>query len=92
MINPYMAAVVVLCCCAAPLVGCKPAPHGRMLNESLRLSPEQLARDERAAENGDAEAAKRLWHHYDMVELNIQKGEMWRHRYESLSKTTPSDK
>jgi len=27
-----------------------------------------------------------------MVKLNIQKGEMWRHRYESLSKTTPSGK
>ena len=63
-----------------------------MLNESLRLTPEQIARDERAAEAGDAQAAKRLWHHYDMVELNVQKGEMWRHRYESLSNATPSGK
>jgi len=72
------------------LKGCKRAPESRMLNESLRLTPEQIARDERAAEAGDAQAAKRLWHHYDMVEVNIQKGEMWRHRYESLTNTTPS--
>jgi len=75
-----------------PLTGCKRAPESTLLNESLRLTPEQIARDERAAEVGDAQAAKRLWHHYDMVELNIQKGEMWRHRYESLSNTTPSGK
>jgi hypothetical protein len=73
-----------------PLQGCKRAPESRLLNESLRLTPEQIARDERAAEAGDAQAAKRLWHHCDMVELNIQKGEMWRHRYESLSNPTPS--
>ncbi len=75
-----------------PLHGCKRAPESRLLNESLRLTPEQIARDERAAEAGDAQAAKRLWHHYDMVELNIQKGEIWRHRYESLSSTAPSGK
>jgi hypothetical protein len=63
-----------------------------MLNESLRLSPEQIARDERAAQAGDAQAAKRLWHHYDFVDLNIEKGEMWRHRYESLINATPSEK
>ena len=75
-----------------PLEGCKRTRESRILNESLRLTPEQIARDERAAEAGDAQAAKRLWHHYDMVELNIQKGEMWRHRYESLTNTTPSGK
>jgi hypothetical protein len=85
MINPYTAAVVVLCCCAAPLIGCKPAPHGRMLNEGLRLTPEQIARDERAAAAGDAAAAKRLWHHYDFVEVDVQKGEMWRKEYEKLT-------
>ena len=73
------------------LNGCKRPPESRLLNESLRLTPEQIARDEQAAEAGDAQAAKRLWHHYDMVELNIEKGEMWRHRYESLSNTTPSE-
>ena len=80
----------VLVLASIPLTGCK--RESQYMNDSLRLTPEQIAHDERAAEAGDAQAAKRLWHHYDMVELNIQKGEMWRHRYESLSNTTPSRK
>jgi len=84
----WVSTVVLFAC--LPLSGCK--RESQYLNESLRLTPDQIAHDERAAEAGDAQAAKRLWHHYDMVELNIQKGEMWRHRYESLSNTTPSGK
>ena len=83
-----VSAVVLLACLL--FTGCK--RESQYMNESLRLTPEQIAHDERAADAGDAQAAKRLWHHYDMVELNIQKGEMWRHRYESLSNTTPSGK
>jgi hypothetical protein len=89
MVKPLLICATMLLGCM-PLTGCKRAPESTLLNESLRLTPEQIARDERAAEAGDAQAAKRLWHHYDMVEVNIQKGEMWRHRYESLSNPTPS--
>jgi len=89
MVKLLRVSAVVLFACL-PFTGCK--RESQYMNESLRLTPEQIAHDERAADAGDAQAAKRLWHHYDMVELNIQKGEMWRHRYESLSNTTPSRK
>jgi len=91
MVKPLLVWGAILLGCM-PLEACKRAPQGRMLNESLRLTQDQIARDKRAAQAGDAEAAKRLWHHYDMVELNIQEGEMWRHRYESLTNTTPAGK
>lgn len=70
------------------VIGCrdKSASRGVMMNESLRLTPEQIASDERAAQSGDAAAAKRLWHHYDFVAGDYQKGEMWRTTYEKLSK------
>ena len=91
MVKPLAIFGAVLLACIS-LNGRKRAPGLGTLNDSLRLSPEQIARDERAAQGGDAQAAKRLWHHYDFVELNIQKGEMWRHRYESLSNATPPEK
>jgi hypothetical protein len=91
MVKPLTIFAGVLLACIS-LNGCKRVPETGTLNDSLRLSPEQIARDERAAQAGDAQAAKRLWHHYDFVELDIQKGEMWRHRYESLTNATPPEK
>ena len=73
-----------------PLGACK--RESRELNESLRLTPDQIAHEERAADAGDAEAAKRLWQHYAGVEFDMKKGDLWRRRYESLISATPRTK
>jgi len=55
-------------------------------NEELRLRPDQIGAYEKSAQEGDATAAKRLWHHYTFVAGDLDKGEMWRKMYEKLSK------
>lgn len=55
-------------------------------NEELRLRPDQIEAYEKSAQEGDATAAKKLWHHYTFVEGDLDKGEMWRKTYERLSK------
>jgi len=87
MVRPLLTCALALVL-SLPLSGCKPAPESQLMNESLRLTPEQIARDQHAADGGDAEAAKRLWHHFAGVELDMEKGEMWRRRYDKLSETT----
>ncbi len=69
-----------------PMVSCKRADHAIMGNEGLRLTPEEIKTSEDAASQGDAAAAKKLWHHYEFVVYDHEKGEMWREKYEKLSK------
>jgi nucleoside-specific outer membrane channel protein Tsx len=57
-----------------------------MGNEGLRLTPEEIKTCEDAANQGDAAAAQKLWHHYEFVAYDHEKGEMWRDKYERLSK------
>ena len=54
------------------------------LNEPLRLSPAELRENTKLAENGDAPAAKRVWHHYEFAEGDVQKADEWKARYERL--------
>ena len=56
-----------------------------MGNEGLRLTPEEIKTYEDAASQGDASAAQKLWHHYEFVAYDHEKGERWREKYESLS-------
>jgi len=64
---------------------CSHKRDGRLLNESLRLSDSEIQFYKQRASSGDAAAAKKLWHHYDFVVLNIEEGEKWRKVYENLS-------
>lgn len=70
----------LLCICIVQLSGCK--RESRWMNESLRLTPTEIEECKAKAVTGDKEAAKRLWHHYAGVELNMVEGEKWRHVYE----------
>jgi hypothetical protein len=55
--------------------------HG---NESLRLNSEQIRDFKVQAQNGDAEAAHKLWLHYEFVEYNHDLGEYWLREYQRL--------
>ena len=61
-----------------------------MANESLRLTPAQIADAESAAAGGDAEAAKRLWHHYDFVAYDYPTAETWKATYDRLKRDAPN--
>jgi hypothetical protein len=65
---------------ATSLVGCK---REGFLNDSLKLSDQELQNCKQRASQGDAQAAKKLWHHY-ASEHNTQEDEKWRHVYEEL--------
>jgi hypothetical protein len=68
------------------IVSCERSEHVIRGNEGLRLSSEEIKKCEDAANNGDADCAKKLWHHYEFVEYDHEKGQMWLRRYEALSK------
>src|ERR1051326_6591490 len=53
-------------------------------NESLRLTPQQIAFNTKRARAGDVEAAHKLWLHYDFVEDNREKADYWKARYDRL--------
>jgi hypothetical protein len=74
------------------IVGCRERPRAVMANESLRLTPEQIATAEKEAASGDAAAAKRLWHHYTFVAGDRKKGETWKATYEKLSQGSADSK
>jgi hypothetical protein len=67
-------------------VSCNERPASVRGNEGLRLAPDQIPVLEKAAQGGDANAAKKLWHHFTFVEGDLDKGEMWRKTYENLTK------
>jgi hypothetical protein len=74
------------------IVGCREKPRGVMLNEPLRLTPEQIAAAEKEAATGDAAAAKKLWHHYTFGAGDHKKGEAWKAMYEKLSQRNADSK
>lgn len=82
--------IVVVAIGAFVLCSCK--RQSQMLNEDLRLSDEEIRVYTQRASSGDAEAAKRLWHHYDFVVHNIQEGERWRKIYEDLKQRNAASK
>lgn len=57
-----------------------------MMNEELRLPAEQINAFKTKAEQGDAEAAKKLWHHYTFVADDPQEGTKWEEMYYALVK------
>ena len=74
--------IVILGLCCEWLFACE--KQGVELNEPLRLSPTQLRENIKSGENGDAQAAKRVWHHYEFAEGDMQKADEWKARYERL--------
>ena len=54
------------------------------LNEPLRLSPSHLSENIRLADQGDAQAAKKVWHHYEFAEGDMEQADRWKARYEQL--------
>ena len=68
--------------CCSCLFACQ--RHGVELNESLRLSPTALEENIRMADRGDAQAAKKVWHHYEFVEGDMQKADQWKRTYKRL--------
>jgi hypothetical protein len=69
-----------------PILSCQRSEHVIMGNEGLRLTPEEIKKCEDAANNGDADCAKKLWYHYEFVTYDHEKGDMWRRNYETLTK------
>jgi hypothetical protein len=72
--------------CEFSIVGChreKGVIHG---NEGLRLTPEEIQMYTHRARAGDPAAAKKLWHHYEFVEYDHQRGEYWEREYDRLQK------
>ena len=71
--------------------------QGHDLNESLRLPQAEIETYKSKARGGNADAAKKLWHHYSYVEMDLTEGEKWKKLYDSLqehgspSPTQPSD-
>ena len=55
-------------------------------NEELRLPEDKISAYRMKAEQGDADAAKRLWHHYTFVAGDLQEGKKWKERYYVLTK------
>jgi hypothetical protein len=61
---------------------CKRQSHD--LNDSLRLPQAEIETYKSKARGGDADAAKKLWHHYSYVEMDVTEGEKWKKLYEGL--------
>jgi hypothetical protein len=66
------------------LSGCGTPERPIRPNESLRLTQADVRRYERRAQRGDADAAMKLWQHYDFAEKNDAKGAYWKSRYDTL--------
>lgn len=71
---------IVLTCCTG---GCEKKPLSA--NEELRLSTADIDRYKGKAETGDAEAAKKLWHHYTFAEGDLSQGKKWKAVYDDLN-------
>jgi hypothetical protein len=71
---------LVLC---AFLVHCH--PKRLRANEELRLTSAQLHLYTRKAEEGDALAAKKLWHHYTFAVGDLKEGQKWKSVYDDLN-------
>ena len=76
--------ILICSVCSLCLIGC--GRKGENLNEGLRLTQEDLPVFKQKALAGDAEAAKRLWQHYDSVEGDVSEGERWKTLYYKLNK------
>ena len=81
----YLCVLTMALLISGIIVGCRDKPQAIMANEELRLTPDQIATAEKEAANGDASAAKRLWHHYSFFAGDLKKGETWKATYEELS-------
>ena len=57
------------------------------LNEELRLPADQISAYKAKAEQGDAGAAKKLWHHYTFVAGDLSEGKKWKETYDVLIKS-----
>jgi hypothetical protein len=53
-------------------------------NESLRLTQADVVVYTQRAQRGDAEAAMKLWQHYDFAEKKYVEGAHWKSRYDEL--------
>jgi len=67
------------------LGGCRVSEAPIKQNEALRLRPEDVGKCTLLAEQGDVDAAMKLWQHYDFAERDYSKGKYWKRRYEELT-------
>ena len=58
--------------------------QGHDLNESLRLPQAEIETCKSKAREGDADAAKKLWHHYSYAEMDLTEGGKWKKLYDDL--------
>jgi glucose-6-phosphate 1-dehydrogenase len=73
---------ILIALCSILVLACR--HQGRELNESLRLPQTQIETYKNKATAGDADAAKKLWHHYSYVEMDVTEGERWKKLYDEL--------
>jgi hypothetical protein len=78
----------MLCFCCLTLQGCHRHPEIVISgNQSLRLTPEEVRANTERARHGDAEAAHKLWEHYEFGVYDHDRGEYWKAQYERLRKS-----
>jgi hypothetical protein len=53
-------------------------------NEALRPKPEDVGSYTQRAQTGDADAAMRLWQHYEFAENDHQQGLYWKRQFDKL--------
>ncbi len=75
--------LIIISLALVSVAGCKRQGHD--LNEGLRLPQKELESYKSRALQGDAEAAKKLWHHYSFVEMDEGEGERWKGVYNKLT-------
>ncbi len=71
--------------CLFQFLGCHDFQHPISQNETLRLTQQEIVMYTQRANAGDADAANRLWMHYDFAERDHEHGVFWKKRYEQLA-------
>lgn len=84
--------VVALTLLAVHLIGCGTPERPIKQNEPLRLTREDVGAYTRRAQLGDADAAMKLWQHYDFAEKDYSKGAYWKSRYDKLRQNAKGTK
>jgi hypothetical protein len=81
------AIILIILSVSAVLVACGDGRHKKPLyaNEELRISAGEIEAYRRRAQDGDADAAKKLWHHYTFVEGDLSEGRKWKNLYDDLA-------
>lgn len=85
MIRAVILSIIFSSCVAVALCGggCQKKPLSA--NEELRIPADEIDTYKRKAQDGNADAAKKLWHHYTFVEGDLPQGKKWKALYNELS-------